>query len=201
MAINRKKIIEDMSKIKLVPDENGLIEGFNVLVNQLPARFWNSFANRLTGKTPNEIMSSVEFLLINAAHECGYHTGYGIITSDEWKSIVSPMIEKQPDDILHGAFAVLTALGWANTELIELVPGEKLVVRAYDYYEADIVKAGNYCLLSAYMLRGICAAFMDLAYGGPYDATGESGLRTYTCKQVKGLECGDDYGEFVVTKA
>jgi hypothetical protein len=55
--------------------------------------------------------------------------------------------------------------------------------------------------MSAYMLRGICGAFMDLAYGGPYDKTGKTGLNTFTCQQVKGIECGDDYGEFLVTKA
>lgn len=53
----------------------------------------------------------------------------------------------------------------------------------------------------AYMIQGVSAAFMDLAYGGPYDPTGKTGLRTFMCKQTKGIECGDDYGEFVVTKA
>lgn len=29
---------------------------------------------------------------------------------------------------------------------------------------------------SAYMIRGVAAAFMDLAYGGDYDPTGERGM-------------------------
>ena len=49
--------------------------------------------------------------------------------------------------------------------------------------------------------RGVCVAFMDLAYGGDYDPTGKTGLRTFQCEQTKGIECGDEYGEFVVTKA
>jgi hypothetical protein len=201
MAINRKKIIEDLSKIKIIGDENGLIEGFNVLVQQLPANFWNGFAEKLTTKTEPEMMEATEFLLVNAAHECGYHTGHGIITSDEWNAVVKPMIEKVPEDILHGAFAVVTAWGWAKSEIIELVPEKKMVVRAYDYYESDIVKYGKSPKKSAYMLRGICGAFMDLGYGGKYDPTGKTGLRTFICEQTKGIECGDDYGEFVVTKA
>jgi hypothetical protein len=56
MAINRKKIIDEMSKIKVVGDENGLIEGFNVLVNQLPADFWNGFAERLTNKVSPDLL-------------------------------------------------------------------------------------------------------------------------------------------------
>jgi len=201
MTIDRKKIVDDLSKIDVVGGENGLIEGFNVLVNQLPAGFWNSFADRLASKVDPSLLESTEFLLVNAAHECGYHTGYGIITSEEWKAVVAPMIEKVPEDILHGAFAVFTAWGWAKAEIVELVPGERMVVRAYDYYESDVVEMGKSPRMSAYMIRGVSAAFMDLAYGGDYDPTGKTGMRTFKCDQSKGIECGDDYGEFVVTKA
>lgn len=190
-----------MSKIKVVGDERGLIEGFNVYVQQLPGAFWNSFAERLTSKVDPALLEPTEYLLVNAAHECGYHTGYGIITSEEWNAVVASMIEEAPVDILHGAYAVFTAWGWANSEVIEVVPNEKMIVRAYDYYESDIVKYGTTSKLSAYMIRGVSAAFMDLAYGGEYDPSGKTGLKTFTCEQVKGIECGDDYGEFLVTKA
>jgi len=202
MAINRKKIIDDMSKLKFAGNENGLIEGFGVLVNQLPSDFWNGFAERLTSKVDPAMVDTTEYLLVNAAQECGYHTGFGIITSDEWKAIVEPMIEKIPEDILHGAFAVFAAWGWANTEIIELIPGEKMVVRAYNYYESDVVKFGKSNKMSAYMIRGVSAAFMGLAYGGAYDASGKAeGMTMFSCRQTKGIECGDDYGEFLITKA
>jgi hypothetical protein len=201
MAINRKKIIEDMSKLEIVGGANGLIEGFGVFVNQLPARFWNGFAARLTQKAPIDLLEATEGLLINAAHECGYHTGYGIITSDEWNAVVKPMVEKAPEDVLYGAFAVLAAWGWAATEVLTLDPGKHLLVRAYDYYERDAASLGKMPRPCAYMLRGICAAFMDLAYGGTYDKSGKTGIHTFTCQQTKGIECGDDYGEFVVTRA
>jgi hypothetical protein len=200
MAINRKKVINDLSKLEISGNENGLIEGFKVFVNQLPAKFWNSFGDRLVSKASPDMVEPTEFLLVNAAHECGYHTGYGIITSDEWNAVVAPMIEKAPEDVLHGAFAVFTAWGWAQAEIVELIPGEKMVVRAYDYYESDVVRYGSSSRKSAYMIRGVCGAFMDLAYGGAYDVTGKTGLNTYKCEQTKGIECGDDYGEFVVSK-
>ncbi|MBD3419147.1 MAG: aminotransferase class V-fold PLP-dependent enzyme [Chitinivibrionales bacterium] len=88
--------------------------------------------------------------------------------------------------------------GW---DIVELVPGEKMVVRAYDYYEADSYEKGKAPRMSAYMIRGVSAAFMDLAYGGDYDPTGKTGCHTFTCQQTKGIECGDEYGEFVVTRA
>ena len=200
-SINRQKIIDDMSKIEVAGDERGLIEGFNVFVQQLPARFWNSFADRLVNKVEPEVVEATEYLLVNAAHECGYHTGYGIITSDEWKAVVAPMVTNVPEDVLHGAFAVFTAWGWAKSEIVELIPGEKMVVRAYDYYESDVVEHGTSNRPAAYMIRGVSAAFMDLAYGGDYDPEGKTGLRTFQCEQTKGIECGDEYGEFVVTKA
>jgi len=200
MAIDRIKIIEQMSKVQLLPDDKGIIETCNVLVNQLPVGFWNSFAERLTGKSDVDLLEAKEYLLYNAAHECGYHTGYGIITSDEWKAIVEPMIEKIPEDILYGAYAVFTAWGWADSEIVELIPGEKMVVKAYNYYESDIVKFGMSKKMSAYMIAGVSAAFMELAYAGNYSPDG-SLIGTFECKQTKGIECGDSYGVFVVTKA
>ena len=200
MAIDRKQIIDQMSQIQILPDDNGVIEGYNVLITQFPTTFWNAFAERLTSKVSEDILQPTEYLLYNAAHECGYHTGYGIITSDEWNAVVKPMIEKAPEDILYGAYAVFTAWGWADSEIVELVPGEKMVVRAYDYYESDIVDYGASRKMSAYMIAGVSAAFMELGYAGEYDPQGKP-IGTFQCKQTKGIECGDSYAEFVVTKA
>lgn len=200
MAINRKIVIEEMAKIKVLGNEEGLIPTFGVFVQQLPADFWNGFARRLINSVPDDLIEAAEALLINAAHECGYHTGHGIITSDEFNRVVGPMIENAPEDILHGAFAVFTAWGWAKSEVIEIVPGQEMIVRAYDYYESDVMRSGQAARPSAYMIRGVCGAFMDLAYGGEYDPKGEKGIYTFKCEQVKGIEVGDDYGEFIVTR-
>ena len=83
--------------------------GYNVLVQRMPAGFWNGFAERLTASVEEDMTEAAEWLLVNAAHECGYHTGYGIITSEEWQAVVAPMVTNAPEDILHGAFAVFTA--------------------------------------------------------------------------------------------
>ncbi|MBF0543262.1 MAG: hypothetical protein HQM08_02455 [Candidatus Riflebacteria bacterium] len=201
MAINRQKIIDSMSKIKVYGNEDGLIPAFGVFVNQLPGQFWNDFADRLMRRIGPSMREAGEYLLVNAAQECGYHTGYGIITSEEWKAVVAPMVEKQPEDILHGAFAVFSAWGWANCEIVELEPKKRMLLRAYNYYESDVVQYGITKQPSAYMIRGVAAAFMDLAYGGPYDRSGKTGLRTFSCKQTKGIECGDECGEFIVSQS
>jgi hypothetical protein len=201
MAIDRKKIIAEMSKVTVLGDQEGMIPAFGVYVQQLPAEFWNGFARRIVNSVPEDLIETAETLLVNCAHECGYFTGYGIITSDIWNQVVGPMIEQAPEDVLHGAFAVFTAWGWAKSEVAELVPNEKMVIRAYDYYESDVVLYGKAGRPTAYMIQGVSAAFMDLAYGGPFDPTGKTGLNTFRSVQTKGIEIGDDYGEFVVTRA
>ena len=201
MAIDRRQVIQSLSQVSVAPTEEGLIPAYNVFVNHFPAALWNSFAERLTRRVDADLLPAAEFLLVNAAHECGYHTGYGIITSEEWNAVVGPMIEHAPGDVLHGAFAVFTEWGWAKSEIVELEPGKRMVVRAYDYYEADSTAYGVTRRPSAYMIRGVCAAFMDLAYGGAYDPTGKTALNSFECVQTKGIECCDDNGEFVVTPA
>lgn len=203
MPINRNQVIADMAKVKAEANPNGIIPAFNVLVNQLPAAFWNHFSRTLVDAVDPEICGAVEELLVNAAHECGYHTGYGIITSKEWAAVVKPMVGCT-EDVLHGAFAVFTAWGWADAAIVELIPGQKMVVRAKDYYEADVADeypAKKAPRRMAYMVCGVSAAFMDLAYGGSYDPTGKTGLYSFRGKQTKGIECGDDCGEFVIMRA
>lgn len=196
MAIEREKIIEEMSKIKVEGNEEGLIPAMGVYVQQLPADFWNDFAALMITRVDPELIDAVETMLERAAHECGYHTGRGIITSKEWDTVVKPMLETVPEDMLHGAFAVFTAWGWAESEVVELKPAEQMVVRAYDYYEADGAKKAGINRPFAHMIRGVSAAFMDLAYGEPYP----NGLDTFSCQQTKAIEVGDPYGEFVVTR-
>lgn len=196
MAIDRAKIIEEMSKIRVVGNEEGLIPALGVYVQQLPAGVWNGFSARMIKGVDPELAPAVEAMLERAGHECGYYTGYGIITSDEWKAVVQPMIEKTPEDILYGAYAVFSAWGWADAEIVELEPGEKMVVKAHNYYEADGAKEAGISRPFAHMIRGVSAAFMDLAYGKPFP----DGLGTFSCEQTKGIELGDEYGEFVITK-
>ncbi len=203
MAVDRQKVINDMATVQMNANEDGIISGFNVLVTKLPGVFWNSFAKNMVEAASEDIVEAVEELLMNAAHECGYHTGHGIFNSMEWEAAVKPMLETR-EDLLHAAFALCTAWGWADAEVVALDPGKKMVIRAKDYYEADMAKdfPGNKApRLVAYMLRGVCAAFMDLAYGGDYDPSGDSGLYTFRCKQTKGIEIGDKYGEFEVVNA
>jgi hypothetical protein len=198
MAIDRKAAVRHLSEIKVKGNQDGLILAFGVLIQFLPTNFWNTFSEKLLKKADSpERLESIERALENAAAECGYHTGWGIINSEEFRSVIGPMTKDIPEDTLHGAFAVLTAWGWADAEITELVPGTRMVIRSNGYYESEIADTFQTARPVAFMLKGICRAFMDIAYGKPYP----EGLNTFTCAQVKSIELGDPYGEFVVTKA
>jgi hypothetical protein len=189
----RDEVVKALADIEVQGDEDGLIPAYNVLVNLLPVSFWNTFAERLMGVVHQDQRAEAEAGLVKCAHECGYHTGYGIITSEEFKSVVEPMVTEGAKDILRGAYAVFTAWGWAKSGIVQIKEGEKMTIRAVDYYEADSGGQG----LRAFMIRGVSAAFFELAFGGDYP----DGLGTFQCEQTKGKEVGDAHGEFVVTPA
>lgn len=192
MTVMRDQVVKNLVEIEVASNDDGLIPAFNVLVNQLPTTFWNTVAEKMMAIAPPERKADMEEALVNCAYECGYHTGYGIITSPEFDSVVSPMVTEGAKDVLRGAYAVFTAWGWAKSGIVQLKEGERMVVRAVDYYEADSGGDGK----RAFMIRGVSAAFMELAYADAYP----NGMDTFACEQSKGMEAGDQFGEFVITK-
>jgi hypothetical protein len=193
MTVLRDQVVKQLADLQVNADDNGVIHAFNVFVNQLPATFWNGFSERLLKAVPPERKEEAKQALIRSAYECGYHTGYGIVTSPEFKSVVEPMVTEGAKDILRGAYAVFTAWGWAKSGIVRIREGEEMVVRATDYYEAD-GQAGTES--RAFMITGVSAAFFELAYAAPYP----DGMDTFQCEQTKGVEKGDQFGEFVVSK-
>jgi hypothetical protein len=192
MTVMRDTVVKSLAKLTVQGDENGLIPEYDVLVNLLPVALLNTFSERIMAAAPADKKAAVEEGLVRAAYECGYHTGCGIITSEIFNDVVLPMVTEGEKDILRGAYAAFTAWGWAKSGIVQLKEGEKMVIRANDYYEAESQGEG----LRAYMIRGLSQAFFELAYSDPYP----DGMDTFVCQQTKGIELGDPYGEFVVTK-
>jgi hypothetical protein len=190
MTVMRNDVVKALAKVKVQTDEEGLIPEYEVLVNLLPVSLLNAFTESILAAAP-ERKEEIEAGLVRAAYECGYHTGCGIITSEIFSDVVMPMVTEGAKDILRGAYAAFTAWGWAKSGIVQLKEGEKMTVRAFDYYEAESKGEG----LRAYMLRGLNQAFFDLAYADPYP----DGMDTFVCRQTKGIEVGDSYGEFIVT--
>lgn len=209
MITNFDKLVSDFSKFRIEANSDGLIPIYNVLMVQLPISFYNGFSLKLLKsiitssckfKIPEQVSEDLYGyaggLLENAAAECGYHTGCGVINSDEFEAVMGSLTEK-PEDILYGLFAVVNSWGWGDLKIEELIPNEKMILRAYDYYEADIKNIFKCQKYLAYKLTGISRAFMDLVYGNKCPP---QRLGVFKSKQTMGIEMGDDYGEFIVTK-
>lgn len=208
MTKNFDKLVSDFSKLKIEANSDGLIPTSNVLIVQFPSSFYNTFSLKLLKSiiefsckigefdVCEDLHGYAEGLLENAAAECGYHTGCGVINSDEFEAIMGSSTEN-PEDILYGLFAVAVAWGWGDLEITELIPYERLVLRAYDYYEADVKSSLEHHYYFAYMLKGIARAFMDLVYGHKCPPQRLGGFK---CEQTMGIELGDAFGEFIVTK-
>ncbi|MDJ0828472.1 MAG: hypothetical protein QNI92_01400 [Desulfobacterales bacterium] len=190
MTVQRDVVVKQLADIQIESTDEGLIPAYGVLVNMLPVAFWNTFTERILKAIPDERRAELEEALVNCAHECGYHTGFGIINSDEFKSVVEPMVTEGAKDILRGAYAVFTAWGWAKSGIVQIKEGERMVIRAVDYYESD----GQPGYKTAFMIRGVSAAFFDLAYSDAFP----DGIHKFKCEQAKGIEVGDPFGEFIV---
>ena len=162
------------------------------------AQYYNKLSFDFEKKMGKEKEAEAMMLLIEAAQECGYATFQGIRNSWEWEEIVTPMIEKNEDQI-SGFAAVAVAFGWGDLEVKEILPEKKLRIRVCDSYEASgyLERYGAAGSGKCYMLRGVTAAFMDLIYGGDYP----DGCFNFTAEEPLCRAKGDPYCEFVARKS
>ena len=205
MVVDEQAIIQGVHGLKIEGDENGLIRRFGVLLNNYHVDYYNHFSfNFAIGVIESHGMEFVPIaqqLLIYAAQDCAVNTFFGIMSSDEWKSLVGPMIDNDEDKI-KALVAFENALGWAKVEFVSLDPGKKLVLRSQGGYEAEGFKTlyepktGKANSGVCHMLAGVTAGFMDLIYGG---GIGPENLGTFQVVETKCIAKGDEYCEFVAT--
>jgi hypothetical protein len=195
MTFDRKSILIDFSELRPPLLEHGLIEEFGVYVNRLPTDLWRGFVREWIEGVPREFRGAAWHLLYDVGRDAAYHVGGNLMSSEPWATLVRPRLRRRPDDIVHGLLAVFSAWGWGRMEAVE-VHAERMVVRAYDHFEADAALEGWRDQGTAPFTCGAATACFDLAFGGPYP----QGLHRSVGQQVRGIECGDDYGEFLVTR-
>jgi hypothetical protein len=183
------------SKIR---ESKGIIPLFGVYLSLFSVYYYNRLSFDFENKMGVQREAEAKSLLIEAAQECGYATFQGIRESWEWEQVVAPMVENKEDQIL-GFAAVAVAFGWGDLAVEQLVPGEKLVIRASDSYEATgyLEQYGVAKSEKCYMLRGVAGAFMDLVYGGDYP----DGLYAYSAAENFCRAKGDSYCEFIAIKS
>jgi hypothetical protein len=197
MAIDGSKIIHAVMEGSRFRDAKGIIPLFGVYLSLFFVQYYNKLSFDFEKEMGREQESKSESLLIEAAQECGYATFQGIRNSREWDELVQPMIEKKEDQIFSFA-AVAVAFGWGDLDVRELIPNEKLVIRATDGYEATgyLKLHGPANSGKCYMLRGVSGAFMDLLYAEDYP----DGCFTFLAEEPFCKAKGDPYCEFIARK-
>jgi predicted hydrocarbon binding protein len=198
VAIDVSKIIHAVMEGSKIRESKGIIPLFGVYLSLFSVYYYNRLSFDFEIKMGKAREAEAKTLLIEAAQECGYATFQGIRDSWEWEQVVAPMVENKEDQIL-GFVAVAVAFGWGDLAVEELVPGEKLVIRANDSYEARgyLEQYGVAKSEKCYMLRGVAGAFMDLIYGGDYP----EGLYVFSAAETFCRAKGDAYCEFIARKS
>lgn len=198
--VDEEKVIESMSELEIRGDEEGLIPVFGVYLTIMPLEFYNRISynfEKLLEEFQLGLSRSASELLIYAGVVCGIYTLGGIVKSQEWETIIAPMVKNREDKV-HGIVAATNSLGWGRWRIIELKPGKRLVIKSYNPYEATWYRRvfGKSNGPKCYMLRGVAASIMDLAY----TKEEEWGQFKFISDETKCIAKGDPYCEFVVTK-
>jgi hypothetical protein len=198
VAIDVSKIIHAVMEGSKIRESKGIIPLFGVYLSLFSVNYYNRLSFDFEIKMGKPHAAEAKALLIEAAQECGYATFQGIRESWEWEQVVAPMVEDREDQIF-GFVAVAVAFGWGDLAVAELVPGEKLVIRASDSYEARgyLEQYGVAKSEKCYMLRGVAGAFMDLIYGDDYP----DGLYAFSAAENFCRAKGDSYCEFIASKS
>ena len=198
MAIDGNKIIHAIMEESLIRESKGIIPLFGVYISLFSVQYYNKLSFDFEKQMGTSRQEEAQKLLIDAAQECGYATFQGIRNSWEWDEIIEPMIECKEDQI-DGFISVAVAFGWGDMKIEEIIPDRKLIIRAYDSYEAEgyIEHYGKAESGKCYMLRGVAGAFMDLIYGLDYP----EGVFTFIAEETSCIAKGDRFCEFIVRRS
>lgn len=198
MAIDGTRIIHAVMEGSRIREAKGIIPLFGVYLSLFSTHYYNRINFNFGKKMGLSREAEADRLLIRAAQECGYATFQGIRNSWEWDEIVQPMIDSKEDQIM-GFVSVAVAFGWGGLKVHKLIPGEELVIRVGDSYEADgyLKDYGISHSGKCFMLRGVTGAFMDLLYGDNYP----EGCFAFSANEPFCRAKGDAYCEFIARKS
>ncbi|XTI71701.1 hypothetical protein ACQAYK_08370 [Acidithiobacillus sp. AC3] len=241
LHVDEDAIIAAVGTLPLTGDENGLIPAFGVYLtrhyadyyNLVSFRFEEALAHALsTHKYLGEMLwyeypslfyykdkfghlqgkALAQTLLIEAGHICGFNTMGGIMRSDPWYQLIVPQLRCK-EDWLAGIIACINALGWGVWRITEIIPNERLVLRAWYPYESlgYLRIYGSYADHPIdYLMTGIGASLMNLLYTADITTKPDLTLDFYHRvnrskdgfwgRQTHCVAQGDAYSEVVVER-
>lgn len=211
--VDEGAIVEAVGDLDLSGDEDGLVQRFGLSLTRNYADYYNKASFRFVDAVERELgtLDPARTLLAEAGHISGFHTFGGFVTSPEWETLVEPRVDS-PRGRVHGMVAVANALGWGTWRVEELVPDERLVIRAYNAYESagHLRWFGEADEPVEFLVQGGARALMNLVYYGDVtDRDGTSRELYYELFRENGgfdaafthsIAAGDDYVRVEVTR-
>lgn len=171
MTVDGASIVEAVSGLSLVGNEEGLIPAFGLYLTRHYSDYYNGvsydFLHEAHKEGP-ETLDSCRKALVEAGHVCAFNTFGGIMLSQEWEAVVGPMLDGR-DDWVHGIVGVVNALGWGVWEVESLEPGTSLTMRINNSYESEgyLREYGQSdCGPVCFLASGGAAGIMNLIYHG-----------------------------------
>ena len=176
-------MVKELAKLHFRGDGGGLIDGFNVLVNQLPTTFWSGFCERMPAAVPDETKPIPEGALLRWGYECGSHKGI-------WDYHIQRVPGHRPPDGYRGRrrcgarrLNSLHRLGLGEVRNCADPGG-----RTYGCSGRGRLRVG-WCpgTQRGFLIRSASEALFELAHSAPYP----DGMGSFECGQTDWLEPGD----------
>ncbi len=195
-------------------DERGLVQGFGIYITRHLTSYYNATAydtiHHVERRSPAQA-EVVEELFGESGHVCAFYTCGNILLSPEWEGLVGPL-RGEVEEVVSACVAICRALGFGHWTIEDLVPGERLVMRASSNYEAPyyLERYGRADKPRCYFFANAARAIMQLAHrvdwasrptldDALYQSLFKQGLG-WNMEQTQCLTRGDDTCEVVVTK-
>jgi len=191
--IDKSTIVQTIMDMPLEGNNEGLIPAFNVYLAHTPQDFYNKVCiNFIKEMDRFGFVDIAKEMLVEDAENCALNTFAGILDSEEWDALISPMIKEDRDKIF-GLVAVANALGWGRINVKEHNSIESLELTSSNGYEAfGYIELEEYSNEpKCFMLRGITAGLMELVYekGELEDRVGKFNSTELTCLTQKNNCC------------
>jgi len=149
--------------------KTGLIEAFGVSLTRHYANYHCLISIRilieLEKKRGKEGLNIAKSLMVEAGQVDAFYMLGNIMQSQEWESLVAPMINTQ-DGWAHGIVGCVNALGWGRWEIEALNSGGDSVFNIESGYESNsfLKMVGKAKEPICYFLEGSISGIMNLLY-------------------------------------
>ncbi len=201
-SVDEQAIMDAVLSLPLLGDkQTGLVNKFGVLINWTPQHYYSGVGHRFIMQLANYDLGlehNAEELLFFDGEACALNTFHGITRSEEWNTLIRPMLSRSGDAVVALA-AIANCLGWGKFQIMDLVPGEGLTARLYQGQEAQAFRSlfGISEKPRCYAFSGAVRAIMEVFLPGEVV---EAKFGRFKVRESRCVAMGHPYCEFVAER-